>query len=56
VGVGALHPRTYGYNELHFSILSISIQEYARGINLKISGILRLSVSWVFLNTPTRSH
>jgi len=36
VGVAALHPRTYGYIELHFSILGIAIQEYARGINLKI--------------------
>jgi hypothetical protein len=36
VGVAALHPRTSGYSDHHFSIDAISIQEDTWGINLKI--------------------
>ena len=35
VGVQALHPRTFGYVEQHFSMDATSIQEDTWGINLK---------------------
>jgi len=43
VGVGALHPHTYGYFGLDCSMDANPIQEDAWGIKLKISGILRVA-------------